>query len=89
MRKLSQYLRRSRENFYDDTITNIAACKDRANASEASLPSWRKVKGFTEIALVDYETQRATGTYPLAKGLATAGGVSELFIRMTNRDAAW
>jgi hypothetical protein len=73
----------------DDSVTLIAACKNRADAVEASLQSWRAVRGLAEIVLVDYGSDDAAEMAALVGGLSPARDAAEVFVRMTDSGAPW
>lgn len=89
LRSTQERKERSGEDASDESVTIVAACKDRATALEASLPSWRGVKGVTEIVLVDYGSQDPSEMSSLVKGLPGNPNVAEVHVRMTSKEAQW
>lgn len=89
LRSMRERRERSGEHGSDESVTIIAACKDRATALEATLPSWRGVKGVTEIVLVDYGSQDPSEMSSLVRGLPGNPNVAEVHVRMTSKEAQW
>lgn len=73
-----------------ESVSIIAACKDRTAALEATLPSWRRVYGVSEIVLVDYGSRDPSAVVSLMNSLSVPDlDVGEVFIRMADSHAPW
>lgn len=73
-----------------DSVSIIAACRDHTGVLETTLSSWRRVKGVSEIVLVDYGSIHESGVATqMNRFMGSNNGIGEVLVRMTDTETPW